>query len=161
MKNGTLSSGNKWILFGSIVVLALIIYIVWFHKWDEVAEKFQETRKSTVDPACKSNLETVLREWLRKIPGGLTDSNTDLGKIAAKCIHPFSLNTKGEKEQYYTSYGQFLTKLVGDSQYSVNIWISTMMLCFQGIFIIPQTQILRKDSPVNSYHSCNQRLHLC
>jgi hypothetical protein len=116
MKNEPLSRGNKWILFGSIVVLAFIIYFVWFHQWDAVEEKFQETQKSTVDPACKSNLETVLREWLKKTPVGLTDSNTELGNIAVKCIHPFSLNTNGEKDQYYTSYGQFLSKLVGDSQ---------------------------------------------
>lgn len=121
MKNGPLSSGNKWILFGSIVVLALIIYFVWFHKWDAVEEKFQETRKSTVDKTCTDNLENVLREWLKKQPKTLFAlDNKCIDMMAAFDTYTDSqtkkLTTNGTKDTYYTTYGQFLSKLVGDWQ---------------------------------------------
>lgn len=115
-KNETLSSGNKWILFGSIVILALIIYFIWFHKWDDT-EKFQSVTTNppkTVDDKCVANLENTLREWLRTKPIDLkTDTNIQ------QCIDQFAFNSKltdGTKDQYFTTYAQFLTRLVGNSQ---------------------------------------------
>lgn len=117
MKNRKLSSGNKWILFGSIVVIALIIYFIWFHKWDNdsAAEKFQSVstdQPKTVDDKCVTNLENTLREWLRTKPIDLKTDTT-----AQQCIDQFAFSSKltdGTKDQYFTTYAQFLSKLVGD-----------------------------------------------
>ena len=130
MKNEKLSSGNKWILFGSIVVLALIIYFVWFHKWDD-AEKFQSVSNkppSTKDDTCVKGLDALLREWLRTKPQVFDENNKCIDMMAAfktepqitkdasdKIISPV-IGSDGTKDTYFTTYAQFLTKLVGDSK---------------------------------------------
>ncbi len=129
MKNEPLSSGNKWILFGSIVVLSLIIYFVWFHKWDEVAEKFQTVTNKppvTVDDNCVNGLEALLREWLKKKPKVFDAANkcidmmsafetaTQVTKDSTGKITGSIISSNGTKDTYYTTYAQFLAKLVGD-----------------------------------------------
>lgn len=113
MKKETLSSGNKWILFGSIVVLAFIIYFVWFHKWDaNVPEQFADTNcVNSLKGGKDATVTNLLLEWLKVKPSNLLED-----PVAKTCMDMFAFTkaNDGTKDPYYTTYGQYLAKLAGN-----------------------------------------------